>query len=200
MMERKDIQYNEAEMLQLLARGSEYAFTQVFDRYHGRVFGTALKILRSRELAKDIAQEVFLKVWDRRIAFSEVQNLEAFIFTMTRNLTLNYLEKAANEQAANHKFSAQHKSVNNTTDHPLADQQYEQLLKQTLELLPPQQKLVYELSRIEGLNHEDIARRLNISHWTVNNHITSALKFIRNRLEPHIGPLALPILLRIFEQ
>jgi RNA polymerase sigma-70 factor (ECF subfamily) len=196
----KRIEFNQEKTLELLAQGNEYAFTQVFDSYYPRVYGAALKLLRSRELAKDIAQEVFLKVWDKRITFTEVLNLEAFVFTMARNLTLNQLEKLANERVAQYKFISDLKGVTDNTDHALAEQQYEQLLQETLALLPPQQKRVYELSRIEGLNHEDIARQLNISHWTVNNHISCALKFIRLHLKPHLGSLAIPILLQIFDQ
>jgi RNA polymerase sigma-70 factor (family 1) len=197
---KEHIPFNEAKVLKLLVEGSEYAFTQVFDRYQPRVFAAALDLLKSRELAKDVVQDVFLKVWTSRAAFENVRNLEAFIFTMAKNLTLNTLRKRSNEVAAAYQYSIRRETAGNSVEHPLADQQYAELLRQTLRKLPPQQRRVYELSRLEGLTHEDIARQLNISGRTVNNHMNTALRFIRESLEPHIGMMFLPMLIEIFRE
>lgn len=195
---KEKILFNEAEVLKLLVQGSEYAFTQIFDRYQPRVFAAALDLLKSRDLAKDVVQEVFLKVWTRRVAFENVRNLEAFIFTMTKNLTLNVLRKKSNEIAASYQYAMRRDIMAaNPVEHALVDQQYADLLRQTLGKLPPQQRRVYELSRLEGLTHEDIARQLNISGRTVNNHMNTALRFIRESLEPHMGLMFLPLLIYI---
>jgi RNA polymerase sigma-70 factor (family 1) len=196
---KEKIPFNEAEVLMLLVQGSEYAFTQIFDRYQPRVFAAALDLLKSRELAKDVVQEVFLKVWTRRIAFENVRNLEAFIFTITKNFTLNILRKKSNEIAASYQYAMKREVASNSVEHALADQQYAALLRQTIGKLPPQQRRVYELSRHEGLSHEDIARQLNISGRTVNNHMNTALRFIRESLEPHMGLMFLPILVSILK-
>lgn len=194
---KENTPFNEAKMLSLLVQGSEYTFTRIFDRYQPRVFAAALDLLKSRELAKDVVQEVFLKVWTRREAFENVRNLEAFIFTMAKNITLNVLRKKATEVAAAYQYAIRRDTACSTAEHPLADQQYAALLKETLEKLPPQQRRVYELSRMEGLTHEDIALRLNISDRTVNNHMNTALRFIRESLEPHMGLILLPLIVSI---
>lgn len=194
---KENTPFNEAKMLSLLVQGSEYTFTQIFDRYQPRVFAAALDLLKSRELAKDVAQDVFLKVWTRREAFENVRNLEAFIFTMAKNITLNILRKKATEVAAAYQYAIRRDTACSTAEHPLADQQYAELLKETLGKLPPQQRRVYELSRMEGLTHEDIALRLNISDRTVNNHMNTALRFIRESLEPHMGLMLLPLIISI---
>ena len=191
--------FDEGQALQLLAQGSEYAFTQILDAYQDRVFGIAFRYLKSRENAKEIVQEVFLKVWNRRIAFAEVRNLEAFIFTATKNLTLNYLEKLAHEWSAQYQFTRNHDSngVSNSVEHHILDQQNEELLKQTLQMLPPHQMQVYQLARVEGLSYEEIANRLSITVNTVKYHMKMAHKFLRVRLVPHTTIIALPLLLSI---
>jgi RNA polymerase sigma-70 factor (ECF subfamily) len=199
MRKPKDFE-DETKLLQLLARGSEKAFAQVFDRYQSRVFGVAYELLKSREHAKEIVQEVFLRVWTRRIAFMDVQNLEAFIYTMAKNLTLNYLRKLAAEHIAQYKFTTQRNNIDNSTEFPLIDQQLEDLLNKTIEKLPPQQREVYHLARVEGLTHEAIATRLHISPHTVRNHMVSALKFIKVTLEPHTATsVFLPVVLSILK-
>jgi RNA polymerase sigma factor (sigma-70 family) len=83
--------FDDTKTIRLLAGGSEHAFTLIFDRYQAKVYRAAYKILKSRPLAEEIVQEVFLKVWARRIAFPEIRSLEAFLYTSARNLTIDYL-------------------------------------------------------------------------------------------------------------
>jgi len=190
---------NETEILKLLAQGSEYAFIQIFDQYQAKVFSKALKLLKSRDLAMDVVQEVFIRVWNRRIAFAEVKNLEAFIFTMTKNFTLNVIRDRSAEISAEYKYSLQRDITDNTVEDLVIDQQYENLIQQAIEKLTPQQREVFKLSRVDGLNHEEIANRLHISDRTVNNHLNIALKSVREDLKPHIGTI-LPALFSIFGQ
>jgi RNA polymerase sigma-70 factor (ECF subfamily) len=105
---------------------------------------------------------------------------------MARNFTLKFLRKLLNERSCQFQFAINHGRVDNTIEHPLQDKEYNQILNQALDLLPSQQKQVYHLARVEGLSHADIAQKMNISAWTVSNHMKSALKFIRQKLEPLI--------------
>lgn len=193
-MEKREIEFDQAKMLKLFAEGSEYAFTQIYERYQDRVFVTAFSILKDRELANDIVQEIFLQVWNRRIAFAQVSNLEAFIYTMAKNLTLTYLRDRSTEIAASYQYSQTRNLVDNSIGNNVMEQDYELILNQTLEQLPLQQRRVYQLSRVEGLKHEAIAMQLKISDSTVNNLLTTALKSIRRRLKPHIGLMIIAII------
>lgn len=177
--------FNEKEVLRLLSQGSEDAFSQILNKYHNKVFGVAYRYLKSREHSKEIVQEVFLKVWSRRIAFSEAKNLEAFIYTTTKNLTLNYLEKIANEWSAQYQFTVDNKDTIPSAEHLLIDQQNEELLRATLQKLPEHQMQVYQLARVEGLSYEETAVRLSITVNTVKYHMKMVHKFLRFHLEPH---------------
>jgi RNA polymerase sigma-70 factor (family 1) len=200
MEANEDLKYNEALVLQQLARGSEQAFTQLFDRYQVRIFATANSILKSREHAQEIVQEVFLRVWTNREKFSKVENAEAYIFIMARNLTLKFLRKLLNERSCQFQFAIEHEGVDNTIEHLLLDKEYDKIVNQTLAMLPSQQRQVYHLARVDGLTHADIAQKMNISPWTVSNHMKSALKFIRQKLGPFARFNLSLILLRIFDQ
>ena len=190
-----ELKYDEAEELTLLARGDEHAFAKLYNRYKNRVFTTALRYLKVRELAQEVVQETFLKVWELRGSFANVKNAEAYIFTMARNRTLTHLKKLTTDQSAQLQYSVVYSRREVAGGQELLEEENDRILEQTLELLTPQQRKVYALSREEGLSHQAIAERLNISTNTVNNHIKDSLKVMRRRLQPYIGISVLPTLL-----
>lgn len=192
---QEELTYDEAEELTLLARGDEHAFAKLYNRYKNRVFTTAMRYLKVRELAQEVVQETFLKVWELRATFGTVKNAEAYIFTMARNRTLTHLKKLTNDQAAQVQYAVTNTRREVAGGQELLEEENDRILEQTLGLLTPQQRKVYALSREEGLSHQAIAERLNISTNTVNNHIKDSLKVMRRRLQPYIGMAVLPTLL-----
>lgn len=187
-MQTKDV-YNEEEVLRLLKSGSELAFAQVFDRYRPQIYRTARKFLKSTALAEEIVQEVFLKVWLLRETLDEVARLDAFLYTIARNLTLDALRKLATESVAKQQMALITEMSDNSTYRALQETQYSELLEQAVAQLPPQQKQVFQLAKVEGLSHEAIAERLNISRLTVKTHMAKALQAIRHHLQPHLGAM-----------
>jgi len=192
-----ELKYDEAEELALLARGDEHAFAKLYNRYKNRVFTTALRYLKVRELAQEVVQETFLKVWELRSSFANVKNAEAYIFTMARNRTLTHLKKLTNDLSAQLHYAVAYSRHEVAGGRELLEEENDRILEETLGLLTPQQRKVYALSREEGLSHQAIAEKLNISTNTVNNHIKDSLKVMRRRLQPYIGITTLPILLML---
>lgn len=184
-------------MIRLLAKGSEYAFAKIFERYHGRIYAAALRILKSREFAEEVVQEVFLKVWSRRIAFVDVKNLEAFLVTCGRNLTIEFFKRRNREVEHAYKYASRLQSSENTIENLIIEDELGELLQQAISRLTPRERRAYELSRVEGLSHRDIAAELNISANRVNNLIKAATKSIREDLKPHIEYTLIPILLQV---
>jgi RNA polymerase sigma-70 factor (family 1) len=192
--------YDEKKVLELLAQGSEYAFMQLFEYYRARIFGVALRFLKSRELAEEVVQEVFLKVWMRREGIGKVLDFEAYLFTMTRNLVFDRIKDMAKESSAKKEFAHSIQHVN-STDQPLIEEQYNALLHEALSQLPPQQKQIFRLAKIEGLSHQAIAEQLDISRLTVKTHMAKACKTIRHKLQHHITTtILLPVILPILDQ
>ena len=170
--------YDESRMLELLAAGSEYAFTELFSRYRAKVYTVAFRFLRTEDAAEEVVQDVFLKCWLKRQELIQVKNLDAYLRTVTRNLVLNRFRKLANEAAAQQELGRREQQIDDT-DHLLLGHQYQQMLQAALSQLPPQQREVYRLAREEELSHEDIASRMNISPVTVKSHMARALQYIR---------------------
>lgn len=149
------------------------------------------KLTDSAELAEDVVQEVFLKLWQNRAALSGVENPGGYIFRMAQNQAVTAFRKMARETLvlAELKDTVIKPLVN--AEDALAARELETKVRQVIETLPPQQKLVYTLSREQGLKYDEIAEKLQISPGTVKNHMIQALRTLRNALFKDPGNAAL---------
>jgi RNA polymerase sigma-70 factor (family 1) len=191
-----EIQNKETLLLQL-SEGNEIAFTQLFDHYHGQVYDTALRYLKSEMAAEEIVQDVFLKIWNKRTELTVVQSFNAFLFTMARNTILDRLRRLARERTAQQVLSKQ-QGFTNDTDHRLLDNQYQEMLQQAIDNLPPQQKSVFRLAKMEGYSYKEIAEELGISVLTVKVHMNKALASLREYLAARMGTMVfVPLLIKI---
>ena len=177
--------HTEKELLLLASQGSEPAFTLLFNRYKHKLYSYLLSLTASPEIAEDIIQDTFLKLWKNRSAMEAIDHFGGYLFKTTRNLAINAFKRMSKETIILSKLQSQQHSVNTKADDRLVVKEAEKLLYQTIQNLPPQQKLIYTLSREQGLKHEDIAQQLHLSSSTVRNHIVQALRTIRKKLEPH---------------
>jgi RNA polymerase sigma factor (sigma-70 family) len=121
----------------------------------------------------------------------EVENLDGYIFTIARNRTLNHLRKAAYDTRLLRELQELAMPQSNNVEERALVTEYDQLLRDALSRLSPQRRLVFQLSRDRGLNHEEIAQRLHLSRNTVKNHLVEALRFIRGYLGQHGSVLVL---------
>ena len=170
-------QYDERELLAEIASGNEAAFRKLFDSYKERFYAVAFKMTRSDEAAKDIVQDVFMNIWKNRENLLKVDHPSSYFFTAVYRKVYHHYRRLASERKFLHSAPAV-KDTENTTDEMVLAHEYKEWVSQAITRLPPQQQLVFRLSKEEGMNREDIARQLEISPNTVKNHLSNALKFI----------------------
>ena len=194
--------HNEKELLTLLAQDSEYAFAVIFDQYRQRVFGTAMKMLKNQSVAEEIVQDIFLKVWLKRQELETVNHLQNFIATMTRNLVFDRFRKMVNEVEYRKKMNNAELVINDT-DHRVRTSLGYKVLQHAIDKLPPRQKQVYEMVRIQGLSIDETSQNLSISKSTAKGHLTAALHAIRSHLNAHpdtfVGLITLQVLAAAFQ-
>lgn len=192
--------FDETEILKLLSQGDEAAFRKVYDRYWRSVHKTAMRYLQSDHHANDIVQDVFTAFWYRRTEFTQIRNIESYLVVMAQNHTYREFRKWAAETRNNEEYALHLETVTNNVESNVLAQQYEDLLIEAVNMLPPQQRKVFQMARMDGLSHEEIAESLNLSQGTVKNHMVRALRFIRHYLAPHVNAcLALLTLLPTYE-
>lgn len=170
--------YDEKKELLLITRGNEEAFTFFYNRYRAKIYGVALKMLKSTPLAEDVVQEVFLKIWLKRKELIQIERIEGYLFIIARNQILNTLKSFAKEEFIKSNLTPI-PGYDDNADHLTRENQYAGLLNNVIDQLPPQQNIVYLLSRHDGLSTDEIAAKLRLSPLTVKKHLSQALKFIR---------------------
>lgn len=177
----KEELHNEKELLHLVAQNSEYAFAILVDHYHKKVYSTALHLLKDPVQAEEVVQDIFLKLWLKRAEAEGLGNLGSYIAAMTRNQVFDHFKKKAYEVQYKKEIGSQEDLVDNA-DHRVRSFQLSQIIQRAVNRLPARQKQVYELSRVQGLTMEEIARTLSISKSTAKGHLTAALQSIREYL------------------
>ncbi|MBS1533389.1 MAG: RNA polymerase sigma-70 factor [Bacteroidetes bacterium] len=158
------------------------SFEAIFHRYKNRVYSYALAIVKSEENAEEVTQEIMIKLWLCREMLDQVDNLDAYVYVIARNKSLNHLRKAAYDMKLMNELKSFIPEEHNNVDDRISVRDHELLLQNAVNSLSPQRKQVYHLSRVEGLSHDEIADRLHLSKQTVKNHLVEALKLIRTHL------------------
>ena len=178
--------FDENKLLLELSQGSELAFTELYNRYKNLVYGTALKITKSKVLAEEVVQDVFLKIWQNQEKAAEITNFENYLFIISRNHIFDMIKKIARETNLASDITYKNSAADDT-DTAIKDDQYNVILNQIIEQLPPQQQKIYKMAKMEGLSHQKIGEDLGISTETVKKHMAQALKFVRFKISPYMN-------------
>lgn len=178
--------FDENKLLHELSQGSELAFTELYNRYKNLVYGTALKITKSKVLSEEAVQDVFLKIWQNQEKATEITNFENYLFIISRNHIFDMIKKIARETNLASDISYKNIAADDT-DTAIKDDQYNVILNQIIEQLPPQQQKIYKMAKMEGLSHQKIGENLGISTETVKKHMAQALKFVRFKISPYMN-------------
>ena len=175
---------NEKELLCAVSSGDETAFRILFDSFKIKLYNYIFSITKSKQITEELLQDVFVKIWLHKEMLGEINNFDSYLFTMARNRSIDYLRKMqSGSQLQVELLEEINKVSGSTADAPLQYKEAEQKIEAIVKKLSPQRQLVFRLSREEGLNHEQIALRLNLSKSTVKNHLVEALKTIRQAFD-----------------
>lgn len=178
--------YTETELLTQIAAGNESAFARLFYEFHQELGDYVFRLTKSLPLTEEIIQDVFIKIWTQREQLNKIEHFRAYLFTVSRNYTLNVMRNEARKALLHQEWITNFgESIELET---VPDQEkYFILIDQAIASLPPQQQKAWLMSRQEGLKHEEIAVRLQLSKETVKRHITLAMASISNYVKSRVG-------------
>jgi len=179
----ENLSEKELETLALeISRSNRTAFDRLFRSFYSPLVQFAFRFTRDKDAACDIVQESFVSLWNNRETLDPYQSLQAFIYKIVRNRALNFQRDYSsrivilNDSAEDLKTETEH---SNSSEH-LKDK-----FKEWINELPDRQREAFELSRYDGLDHEEIAGVMSVSVKTVNNHIVEALRKLRNNYDTY---------------
>ncbi len=172
------------ELVKSLTNGDEQAFTQLYKLFESKIYHFVVSTVKSPELADDIVQEVFVKLWEARQSLNPEQSFQSFIFTIARNQILNFIRKLKSNEKLRAQVFLFAQQQSNYTEETVYLHEAENLIRLALDKLPPKQRQVFELCKVQGLSHQEVASQLGISEGTVNVQLVKSIKFLRKFLSP----------------
>ena len=187
----------DTELATLLIRDNEAAFSELYVRYKDNLYYFCLHLLKSKEEANDIVQEIFIRLWESRSFINPELSFSSFLYTMARNRILNYFRDIDIDEKVKQILSAQKITEEEAIDSKIIYTEYQMILQNAISQLPPQRQKIFNMSRIESMSHKEIAAELGISVNTVQEHISEALKFIKVYFSKH-ADISISLLLAAF--
>lgn len=176
---RVSTKLSDEKLLKLVAKSREAAFAELFERYWKILLDKALKILKQKEMAEDVVQEVFTDLWKKRTAL-RVDNVAAYMHTAVKYKAISQIRKnkipLSELSHAEHLFSAY--AVEDMVDY----RELTGLLEDYIDKLPEKCQKVFRMSRFQHLRNREIATALNLSVKTVEKHITRATQTLKVKL------------------
>lgn len=182
---------NEKQLVSQLIDNDVKAFDLLFYKYSDRLYRFSFSLLKNTEDAKEIVQDTFFKIWNKRNDIDSSKSFKSFLFTISYNLIIDQL-RAKLKDKEYRKFIEEYFENNTTGANHLADFNIlNEQISEIIESLPERRKKIFQLSREKGLTHKEISSELGISVKTVENQINLALKTVKK----HLGEELMPVLL-----
>ena len=164
----------------LIKKRDKEAFTTVYNKYHKYLYALALRYLKNGEMAEEVVQYVFVKLWEASRDIDVLFNLKNYLFTMTKNYILNTIR---NKRAIISLYyeNSQLEIRDESSDFlkMLEERQLISLLYEAIETLPPQKKEICNMKLNENKSNQEIADQLQLSVNTVKSHYQEAIKILR---------------------
>lgn len=171
--------YNESRLIIELQLGSQQAFKKLYEHLSPTIYRFIYALLKDQPHSEEILQESFITLWVNRHKLDPKQPLYPYMYLVARRLTIDAFRKSSTESKFKERLQWLGNNRDNYTEEQLLLRDLRQCIDEGMKHLPQQQRLVFQLSRVDGLSYDEIAKQLQISRNTVRNHLVCALKFMK---------------------
>ncbi len=182
---------NDKLLVSLLKKNEVKAFDALFQKYSDKLFHFSFSLLKNSEDSKEIVQESFFRIWNKRNEIDSFKSFKSYLFTISYHLVIDQLRLRLKDKEyrsiLQEYFDLGDDSLNSTTDFDTLNKRIELAVSE----LPEKRKQIYLMSRENGLSHKEIAEKLSINVKTVENQIGLAIKHIKLSLGNDFLPMLL---------
>ena len=173
-------------LINRLRKGEEIAYEMLFKEYYKVLTIFAAKYLKDVESSKELVQELFVHIYEKRGNLDINSSLKSYLFRSVHNRCINFInaQKIRDRYAEHYNKTSDIKS--NSLEQEVNVSELENALHTAINNLPPKCKAIFKMNRFEGLSNHEIAEKLTLSKRTVETQISKALKILRVKLEPYM--------------
>jgi RNA polymerase sigma-70 factor, ECF subfamily len=169
--------------------GDEKAFQVLFRKYYPALCHFACQFLNDIDFAEEVVQEVFVRIWEKRMVLNVETSVKHYLFRSVRNHCFNQLQhEKIKKQYANKVLRSMYQEID--TEQYFIDTDIVQRIEKAIESLPPRRKEIFKLSREQGMKYKEIAECMGISVKTVEVQMGLALKYLRVELKDFCTPIS----------
>lgn len=178
--------YSDQELLKLLPQGDQEAFDVLFIRHWENLYKSAFYVLRDSEAAKDILQEVFIRLWQNRQAL-QIQSLPAYLKVAVKFRVASYIHSGKIRENFYNQLAQSVSFASAPSSEELSElKELNAIIQNAIATLPDKCRQIYLMKREELLSNQEIADKLGISVKTVENQMTIALRRVRYSIDQYI--------------
>lgn len=171
--------FDEVQILNQLKNGDTDAYLTIYNRYHNQLYSHVLRYIKIPELAEDIVQDVFLKLWDIRGQIKPELSVKGYLYRIGRNDVFKMMKRIAADAELRNRIAENIEEISLKQAPEIQWREYSLLLENAINQLPPQRRRVFKLCRQEGKTYEETAVLLGISKYTVKEHMMLAMKSLK---------------------
>lgn len=186
---------DEKALLIRLSQGDKLAFKIIYDTYKRRITANVLGLLKSKELSKELVQDLFLKIWEKRADIDPEKSFSAYLFRIAGNMIIDSFRRAARDRKMQEKIILASTELYSHIEEAIFYKQDHALLEHAISLMPSQRRKVYRLCKLEGKSYKEVGLIMGIGPKTINSHLYQASLFLKKHFTAG-PPLALALLLR----
>jgi RNA polymerase sigma-70 factor (family 1) len=162
------------------------AYKELYLLLFDKLFKFSYSFVKSKEAAEELVSDVFIKLWHIRDQLNTIQNLKIYLYCVTKNLSLNYLAKTKKMIVQLDEIDIESVIDFNTPEDLYVSSETIKGVKQVIQELPPQCRMIFLLVRDQNMKYKEVAHILNISVFTVRNQVAIATKKIAEALPSHL--------------
>lgn len=191
-------QTSEKTLVSRFIAGDEAAFESLFKRHYQMLLKVSVFLLQDAEQGEEVVQDVFLNIWQKRENVNPEASFKNYLITSVRNRCFNHLKSKKQTQSINDDESWNEQLVADThADTQAQVKDVQNAIEKAVDKLPEQCRLIFQLSRYEGMSYKEIAEALDLAPKTIENQIGRALKMLRADLKDYLPSALIFILLEI---
>jgi len=176
------VEYSDSTVITLLKQGSEKVFEKVFKDHFKSLHSYAYTFLKDDELAEEVVQNVFCRIWEKREQLKTDGSIKAYLYRAVHNECLNYLKHQKVKASFQVYYAREMEQSEDNLSKKVIANELEKQIHKAMSELPQQCRIIFQMSRFEQLKYQQIADQMGLSIRTIENQMGKALKLMRIKL------------------